>query len=172
MMIEECTVSKIRLFVFPVSPKWAYLTILTLLKWIDIESEILVKFGKLKQICFRSKANLISCCFYWAHRLSSYFEAWVVQVRMISPLCQPLLSYRQLVRSNLLLILLENWAGHILPAEADWILALFPSMVSLIRQVVPPVGTRRYLSSLDKMFCNTCKHLMPFVLAMFVVQKM
>ena len=168
-MIEEGTVC---LFVFPVSPKWAYLTILTLLKWIDIESEILVKFGKLKQICFRSKANLISCCFFWAHRLYSYFEAWVVQVRMISPLCQPVSPYCQLVRSNLLLILLETWAGHVLPAEPDRMKQAFSSMMSLIDQFVLPVGTRRYLSSLDEVFCNTCRHLVPSVLVMFVRQKM
>ena len=133
------------------------------------ELEIFVKFGKLQRICFKPNAKLIGSYYHWTHTIYFHFEAWVLHVSMISPLCQPLSQYCQLVWSNLLLTPLETWAGHVLP---DLMKPPILSMVEPIRQVVLPVGTRRYLSSLDEVFCNTCKHLVPSVLSMFVMQKM
>ena len=63
-------------------------------------------------------------------------------ITLMSPSCHfPSSAYCQLVRPSLLLTLLDGEAGETVPADADAILLPFPSMVSLINQVVELVGT-------------------------------
>ena len=97
-------------------------------------------------------------CFY-------FFGKCVEQESLILPLTHSPFSaspYIQLVRPFLLLIPVVGSAGQSPPAEPDWMKAPFPSMVGLILQVVMPVHTVRYLSSLEEVFCRTCNQVTTF----------
>ena len=91
-------------------------------------------------------------CFYC-------FGKCVEQKSLILPLTHPGALYIQLVRPSLLLIPVVGSAGQSPPAEPDEMKPPFPSMVERIPQLVFPVRTVRYLSSLEEVFCRTCNQL-------------
>ena len=93
-----------------------------------------------------------------------FFGKCIKQERLILPLNNSSSHrvYIQLVPPSLLLIPVVGSAGQSPPAEHDWMKAPFPSMVGLILQVVMPVHTVRYLSSLEEVFCRTCNQVTTF----------
>ena len=94
-------------------------------------------------------------CFY-------FFGKCVEQESLILPLTHssfPTSPYLQLVLPLILLIPVVGSAGQSPPAEPDEMKPSIPSMVGRIAQVVPPVHTVRYLSSLEEVFCRTCNQL-------------
>ena len=87
---------------------------------------------------------------------------WVLQDNLMSPFFQSSpSSYSQLVRfkSGLLLRAFLGCAGHEFPAEPERIQLPFPSMSSLIIQLVAPVLTLKYTSEPDSCW-STCKQSM------------
>ena len=97
-------------------------------------------------------------CFY-------FFGKCVKQERLILPLNNSSSHrvYIQLVPPSLLLIPVVGSAGQSPPAEPESMKPPShpPSMSSLIAQVVEPVRTVRYLTSLEEVFCRTCNQLTP-----------
>ena len=110
----------------------------------------------------RLKLNVVHQFIFQPHVHCCYFFGKCVeQESLISPLTHPGALYIQLVRPSLLLIPVVGSAGQSPPAEPDWMKPFFPSMVEPIVQLVLPVRTVRYLSSLEEVFCRTCNQLTP-----------
>ena len=114
----------------------------------------------------RLKLNVVHQSIVQPHLNCFYFGGKCVeQESLILPLTHssfPTSPYLQLVLPLILLIPVVGSAGQSPPAEHDWMKAPFPSMVGLILQVVMPVLTVRYLSSLEEVFCRTCNQVTTF----------
>ena len=98
----------------------------------------------------------LRCCYF--------LGKCVEQESLILPLTQSSFpAYIQLVCPSLLLIPVVGSAGQSPPAEGESMKPPFqsPSMVEPIPQQGVPVGTLRYLSSLEEVFCRTCDQLTP-----------